>query len=1306
MKNGLKLFFLCALSSGLAIGNLVNCQPETTATFADEEVIDTDEKLHEYTKAYSFNQGTPAITILTPGLGCGAEAWSNQYTKDIDSKVYLPFKEDPLSIIEKMRSSLPDGADIELYRMTKDNIYIGYNSSPIEISKNNDYVYGFSTPDNPSQYPLNKIQFNNHVVIVPEINMWQDMRIAYEDFEHIVDWVIYNYRKKHSDKPIPSINLVGHSMGGLINMQYAIEHPKNVATLVSLGTPYNGSWYDNWFVNAFVTKTFVNQRCINCTCHHDYYFCNVSQRKNAWNEVYANNKHIQFYALCGETTKELWADLYNTGDLGKYYGIGGSAAGFILNVCSKFIGHWLLPGDLCVDSDSQKANGFDGVINFTKKFSPSNCDIYKRCANDAAVPHNLETYDEDMHRCILGAINYGGSYGGKEYSKHNIAVTILSKFGGKYAVRIRNNTGAARSFEYNSKMCFEGDAKNWTNLGDIKTTPVLPNGASILVEISENVWATHLTISYDYYGTRRVFYANQLNGSASTMNANAHSFSDPKYTKNNMTVSLLSKNGNMWTVKLINNTGSEREFYYNECLCFEGDAKNWKGIEHVCKTDPIRSGESVVLYIYENGTATDFTISYNDSGTRRIVYAHNLSTSHTMTAEGNTGTFYSYSNYGMKISLLGKNKGKWLVDLTNTSSVSQFYEFNEKMCFNNDAKNWTNLVDIVKTVDVPSGETLTLIIEENVFATSIAISCIDGNTRKIVYADNLSKSCSMSGKSSTTPYNTYNRNGMKIGVVQYYGGTWTLRLINCTGKKTNFYYNYLMCNYDDAKKWTNLTNMAQTGFLNDGESIDIKISENVFATSIAVSYVTGSTRKIYYANNLNASKGSMSAYAASVSVSNNYSSQYAIGVRLIGKDVNTWLIELTNTSSERKTFTYNTKMCFEGDAKNFTGLNDKRSITLNGGETNTSIRISENGFATDITVSYDEEASDDLTYRYVFYAHNLSISGSMSAFGNKKEIKASSGGNCVTEGTLITLADGSKKPVEELNGDEMLLVWNFETGTYDSAPIMFVDSDPQDDYEVIKLTFSDETEVDVVTEHGFFDKELNRFVYLDENAGNYIGHSFVKQDGNNYETVTLIDVTITNESVRTYSPVTYGALCYYVNDMLSMPGGIDGLINIFDVDDETMQYNAASMQEDIETYGLLTYEELSEYIDVSEEMFNGVNGQYLKIAIGKGLITMEQLQALAERYGSFVPGDEQEETIYTDEYIKNYIINAFASSGRPLNRIIEQYIHSYLGYYGHIPSSVYSKAKWEVSYDANYFYATVTAHYRGLNFVFNIKVVR
>jgi hypothetical protein len=308
---------------------------------------------------------------------------------------------------------------------------------------------------------------------------------------------------------------------------------------------------------------------------------------------------------------------------------------------------------------------------------------------------------------------------------------------------------------------------------------------------------------------------------------------------------------------------------------------------------------------------------------------------------------------------------------------------------------------------------------------------------------------------------------------------------------------------------------------------------------------------------------------------------------------------------------------------------------------------------------------------------------------------------------MITLADGSQKPVEELTGDEMLLVWNFETGAYDAAPIMFIDSDPQGHFEVINLVFSDGTEVDVITEHGFFDKTLNKFVYLDENASQYIGHSFIKQDGASYKEVTLTNITISTKVTRTYSPVTYSALCYYVNGMLSMPGGIEGMFNIFEVDGDTMKYDEESMMQDIETYGLLTYEELSQFVSVSETMFNGVNGQYLNIAIGKGLITPERIQELAERYGSFVSDESGEETsqqTYTSEYIRNYIINAFNSSGFSLRQYIEQYIRSYFrNYRMHIPSSVYNSAIWTTDYDARYFYASVKVSYRGVNFIFDIR---
>lgn len=232
-------------------------------------------------------------------------------------------------------------------------------------------------------------------------------------------------------------------------------------------------------------------------------------------------------------------------------------------------------------------------------------------------------------------------------------------------------------------------------------------------------------------------------------------------------------------------------------------------------------------------------------------------------------------------------------------------------------------------------------------------------------------------------------------------------------------------------------------------------------------------------------------------------------------------------------------------------------------------------------------------------------------------------GGCVAAGALITLADGTQKAVEDLTGDEMLLVWNLETGTFDTAPILFIDSDPAGMYKVINLTFSDGTTVKTIYEHGFWDCTLNEYVYLDKDAAQYIGHWFNKlstdESGNRVSVkVQLVDVSIQNEYTTAWSPVTYSHLCYYVNGMLSMPGGIEGLFNIFEVDAETMKYDEAQKQADIVQYGLFTYEEFAELFPISEEVFEAFNGQYLKIAMGKGLIDAEGLQTLIERYADFL----------------------------------------------------------------------------------------
>jgi len=228
--------------------------------------------------------------------------------------------------------------------------------------------------------------------------------------------------------------------------------------------------------------------------------------------------------------------------------------------------------------------------------------------------------------------------------------------------------------------------------------------------------------------------------------------------------------------------------------------------------------------------------------------------------------------------------------------------------------------------------------------------------------------------------------------------------------------------------------------------------------------------------------------------------------------------------------------------------------------------------------------------------------------------------SCVAEGTQITLADGSTKAVEDLTGEEMLLVWNLFTGDFDFAPILFIDSDPTQIYEIIQLHFSDGSSVKVISEHAFWDFDLNEYVFLRNDAGQYIGHRFNKQTADGFgdlawTSVQLVAVDVYYEQTTAYSPVTFGHLCYYVNGMLSMPGATEGLINIFAVDPYTMTIDEDAYNADIAIYGLLDYSEVSDLMP--EFVFEAFGGQYLLVSIGKGLTTWDDIFALLDRYSVF-----------------------------------------------------------------------------------------
>lgn len=89
---------------------------------------------------------------------------------------------------------------------------------------------------------------------------------------------------------------------------------------------------------------------------------------------------------------------------------------------------------------------------------------------------------------------------------------------------------------------------------------------------------------------------------------------------------------------------------------------------------------------------------------------------------------------------------------------------------------------------------------------------------------------------------------------------------------------------------------------------------------------------------------------------------------------------------------------------------------------------------------------------------------------------------CLIAGTLITLADGTKKPIEEITYDDNLLVWDFFNGRFASAKPRWIKV--KQTAEVYnKLTFDNGTTLGLVGEggaqgyHRIFNKQANMFTH-------------------------------------------------------------------------------------------------------------------------------------------------------------------------------------------------------------------------------------
>ena len=227
--------------------------------------------------------------------------------------------------------------------------------------------------------------------------------------------------------------------------------------------------------------------------------------------------------------------------------------------------------------------------------------------------------------------------------------------------------------------------------------------------------------------------------------------------------------------------------------------------------------------------------------------------------------------------------------------------------------------------------------------------------------------------------------------------------------------------------------------------------------------------------------------------------------------------------------------------------------------------------------------------------------------------------SCIVEGTMITLADGTQKAVEDLTYSDKLLAFNHLTGKVEAADMAVLGHEnmPAQQTTVITASFSDGTILRIAYSHGLYDMTLNQYVFLTEgNAYEFIGHIFYATEYINGEfvekTVVLTDIDITQEIVRIFSPSSMEYMNCFAEGLLNVTATLFNrgeFVNMFEFD-EDLKYNEEAMKVDIEKYGLYTYEDFKEYMPY--EMFERLPFDVLKVSVGKGLITWDEILVMID----------------------------------------------------------------------------------------------
>ena len=239
----------------------------------------TNNELDSLSFRTSKSEAAPKITVLTHGLGGSDYHWSNSGASILTYRDH--------SLIEQLRNKiLSEKNDVVVYTIrtaavkdlnlseqtvmeSKSDFVSDYNESVDSVVqgqpgaashrmkyaelefRNDKKIYltrhsieqtgdskSYSTSADITE--IEETDVTKHIILVFDAYYsGQGNDYVYAQLEYALDAISYQYYQVTG--VLPTYNLIGHSRGGITNLQYALAHPYNVASLYSMGTPYDGS---------------------------------------------------------------------------------------------------------------------------------------------------------------------------------------------------------------------------------------------------------------------------------------------------------------------------------------------------------------------------------------------------------------------------------------------------------------------------------------------------------------------------------------------------------------------------------------------------------------------------------------------------------------------------------------------------------------------------------------------------------------------------------------------------------------------------------------------------------------------------------------------------------------------------------------------------------------------------------------------------------------------------------------------------------------------------------------------------------